>query len=482
MAAPDPKKILRIGIIHNNRIIEERLFRKTEAITIGQSPRNTFVYPLPGFPRSYELFKKRGDDYTLAFPKGLEGKVSSLDDIFDLDELVQAGKAKTAGDLYTYDLNDQARGKIVLGELTLLFQFVTPPPPVPKLKLPAAAKGGWWRQLDVAFALILLASLVIQGGSTIALNVWWETKGQYVVSAVKKKSRLFETLKAEVQIKQAQAEVPETQVDDKADDDAPPVPAPVVKEEPKKKEKSGKQKGDDEAGRQAGMQKGDAGKDKEARYKKQVENVKKNTLIKFLVSEGEGDGDGMYQNTLADGVTAGKMGDAWNMKGGIQVAQEGDVGQFIGKPKGGGAGGGGYANASDKYKVKKGGIAVGKVETPEKKAEVKIKLKIGGELGDKLGTGDIDKGSVSAVFKRRQGAIRHCYEKRLKVNQDLSGKLRVMFTIGPAGRITNIVVQSNSTNDNQLAGCITSRIKEWPFPRPKGGAVTFVHTIVLTKG
>jgi len=57
-----------------------------------------------------------------------------------------------------------------------------------------------------------------------------------------------------------------------------------------------------------------------------------------------------------------------------------------------------------------------------------------------------------------------------------------MFTIGPAGRITNIVIQTNSTGDAELGQCVMSRIKEWPFPKPSGGAVTFVRTIVLSKG
>lgn len=483
MAQNEQSKILRLGIIHNNRIIEERLFRKPGPITIGQSPKNSFVYPLPGFPRSYELFKCSKQQYTLTFPGGLDGKVSSTDDIFELSELVEQKKARKSGEFYLYDLTENSRGKIILGELTLLFQFVTPPPPVPKLKLPASARGGWLQQLDVALFLFLLGSLVIQGGSIVSLNVWWESRGKYLVSTVKKK-RLFETLKAEVQTRRNDTQKPlpkeDTKIDEKAKPEAKVAP---VKEAPKKKEKAKKKAKKKAEGKVAeAKKKGDAGKDKKARYKKQVENVKKNTLIKFLVAEGgDGEGDSMYQNTLKDGVNTGKMGDAWNMKGGIQVAQEGDVGQYVGKPKAG-AGGGGYAKAGKKYQKKK--LAVGKVDAGSKKAkkEVKLKVKIGGSLGNKLGTGNIDKQSVSAVFRRRAGAIRHCYEKRLKVVSELSGKLRVMFTIGPAGRITNIVIQSNTTGDSALASCITSRIKEWPFPRPKGGAVTFVRTIVLTKG
>ena len=486
MAQPTEEKILRVGIIHNNRIIEERLFRSSGSITIGQSPKNTFVYPLPGFPRAYQLFEHKRNVYTMAFPKGLEGKVSAANDIYDLEELVDTGKAKKVGEFYRLALTEQTRGKIVLGDLTLLFQFVTPPPPVPKLKLTAAARGGWLRQIDVPLILFLLASFIIQAGSVISANVWWELRGKYIVKTVQKKSRLFETLKAEVQLKKDDLNKDEPLPEDKDGDkkeDKPKEAAPPPKIEEKPKEAPKKAPAKKEGGEKLAAKKGDKGKDKKARYKKQLQNVKKNTLIKFLVSEGgEGEGDPMYQNTLKDGVTASKMGEAWNMKGGIQVAQEGDVGQYVGKPKAGSGKGGGYAKIDKgKYKTK-GGIKTGKVKTGKKGPEVKIKVKIGGSLGNKLGTGNIDKQSVSSVFRRRAGAVRHCYEKRLKVNQGLSGKVKIMFTIGTAGRITNIVVQSNGTGDSALGQCIISRVKEWPFPRPKGGSVTFVHTIVLTKG
>jgi outer membrane biosynthesis protein TonB len=469
MATPE-RKILRIGIIHNNRIIEERLFRKPERITIGQSPENTFVYPLPSFPRSYELFAFKDGAYTFVFPKGLEGKVSSGEDIFDLDELVQGGKAKAAGEFFRLGLNEETRGKILLGDLTLLFQFVTPPPPVPKLQLPAAAQVSWIRSIDMQYAVFLLISFLVIAGPMTYMQVWYETKGKYLVS-MGKKSKLFQDLEAEVEFRQKKEKKEE--VVEVAKNEGP---AEEVKEE-KPVEEAPKAKPAEKPSASGKGSKGGEVEDKEKRYKKNVENVKKNTLIKFLVG-GEGGGEG---GPVASGVAADKIGDAWDFKGGAQVAQEGDVGEFIGQPKGSGTGGSVYQKGSEKYSGKKA-IATGEVEAPAAREGVKLNLKIGGDLGDAFGAGAVDKGSVSAVFKRRAGAIRHCYEKRLKVNQELSGKIRVMFTIGPAGRVTTIVIKDNSSGDAELAACISDRIKEWPFPRPSGGSVTFVHTIVLTKG
>ncbi len=46
--------------------------------------------------------------------------------------------------------------------MTLLFQFVAPPPLPPKLKLPASARGGWIKSIEWHFVGFLLASALVQ--------------------------------------------------------------------------------------------------------------------------------------------------------------------------------------------------------------------------------------------------------------------------------------------------------------------------------
>ena len=54
-------KILRIGIIQGGRIVEERLVRKRESITIGQSAKNMFVVLSDALPRNWLLFEMTGN-------------------------------------------------------------------------------------------------------------------------------------------------------------------------------------------------------------------------------------------------------------------------------------------------------------------------------------------------------------------------------------------------------------------------------------
>ena len=63
-AGAAPKvKILRIGIIQGGRIVEERLVRKRENITIGQSAKNLFVVPSEALPRRWQLLFEISGNY-----------------------------------------------------------------------------------------------------------------------------------------------------------------------------------------------------------------------------------------------------------------------------------------------------------------------------------------------------------------------------------------------------------------------------------
>ena len=330
-----------------------------------------------------------------------------------------------------------------------------------------------------------MLSFLIQAGSVISLNVWWEARGKYLVRAASAKNKLFESLKSDVQLKQKNLLVDEKkdEKEDKVVADLNPAEDVKVEEDvkPDKDAKGKKGKGKDKKDTSGALlSKGDKGKNKKLRYKKMVKAVKKNTFLKYLGSVGPGSGDGV-ENTLKDGVTSSKINDAWNLKGGIEVAKQGDHGQFVAEgPNSKVAKGGGYAKLSGKKYKKK--LSTGTVKIASKKKEMAVKVKIGGQMGNVFGLGKINKGKVASVFRRKQKAIRYCYEKRLKINPNISGKVRVQFTVGPMGNVTGINILQNTTNDSSLGACIMSKIKGWRFPRPQNGQVTIIHTIVLQKG
>src|SRR5437764_1788123 len=89
-------KILRIGIIQGGKIVEERLVRKRESVTVGQSTKNTFVIPTEALPKSFLLFElaSHGAGYALNFTDGMDGRISLGDQVLALGQCKEQGRAQ----------------------------------------------------------------------------------------------------------------------------------------------------------------------------------------------------------------------------------------------------------------------------------------------------------------------------------------------------------------------------------------------------
>src|SRR5262245_49920987 len=95
MAAPAPSKVLRIGVIQGGKIIEERLLKRREPVTIGQGAKNTIVIPVSNLPQSFTLFDLKGGQYSLGFSEQMDGRVSlSESAAVDFAALKSSGQAK----------------------------------------------------------------------------------------------------------------------------------------------------------------------------------------------------------------------------------------------------------------------------------------------------------------------------------------------------------------------------------------------------
>src|SRR5436305_5578913 len=121
-SAPKPK-ILRIGIIQGGRIVEERLVRKRENITIGQSAKNMFVVLSDALPRNWLLFEASGTGYTAHFSDGMDARIAVGNEIISLSQLKQTGKIQKRGPSWVLPLDERARGKVTLAAMPILFRF-----------------------------------------------------------------------------------------------------------------------------------------------------------------------------------------------------------------------------------------------------------------------------------------------------------------------------------------------------------------------
>jgi hypothetical protein len=95
--------------------------------------------------------------------------------------------------------------------------------------------------------------------------------------------------------------------------------------------------------------------------------------------------------------------------------------------------------------------------------------------------GSIDPKQVSEFMNARFGQVKACYERRLKMNSFLEGKLDLNIDISSVGRVNAITVNDDTIGDSQMLDCVKRAIRSWEFPKPKGGRVIVGKTFNFKK-
>ena len=151
-------KVLRIGLIQEGRVIEERIIKQRSDVSVGPSEKNMFVIPAGDLPSSFTLFELKGSAYHLNFTDGMKGRLALQTGLSDL-EVLRGQAIRNSQGAYQIALTDDSRGKVVIGNTTLLFQFVAPPPIQPRPQLPVSVTRGaasvdWPTTVIAAFSFL----------------------------------------------------------------------------------------------------------------------------------------------------------------------------------------------------------------------------------------------------------------------------------------------------------------------------------------
>jgi hypothetical protein len=98
--------------------------------------------------------------------------------------------------------------------------------------------------------------------------------------------------------------------------------------------------------------------------------------------------------------------------------------------------------------------------------------KVEAEAGKSAGR---DPESVMAVVNSHRAAIEYCYQRALRKNPNLKGKISLKFIITPSGSIKDVIILSSTLHDPSVEKCIIAKIKSWrdfgPIEASKGDAV-----------
>jgi len=92
-----------------------------------------------------------------------------------------------------------------------------------------------------------------------------------------------------------------------------------------------------------------------------------------------------------------------------------------------------------------------------------------------VGTSGSDTETIGRLVRMRTKAVQQCYERALRRNPTLGGRIVVRFVVTTRSRVGEVAIVQDAVGDGTVAACMRSTIQRWTFPfRPQEDtAVTF---------
>jgi outer membrane biosynthesis protein TonB len=438
-------KILRIGVIQNGKVIEERKIPRRVTVSVGSGASNDFVVQGEAVPENWPLFEIKNGEYELVFTESMGGHINVGDDKVPLKKVRADGLANPDGEKFRYKLSDASRGRVQLSaDVSILFHFTKPAVAAAKPELPASVAVGFFANIEPFFTGVLTTSFVIHAIFTLMVVVADRT--------IEPPSR-EDVLKyiAKVKPPKIEAKVPTVPVE---------LPGDKPADAPKKKEPAG------DGGKKG---KPDKGSGNDADRRREVRQAVAGKALAAIIGAAGGDSGSAVANVFGSGTAiGGDLQNAISGTAGVGVAGSGDLTR-----RGGGTGGEGSAAGIDNLGTSGGGRVTGGTK---KKTRVRGSARVG-EIAPVDGT--VDKRGVARSIRRRQNAFQACYEAALKSNSKLKGKLVVEFTINRRGRVSDAAVIRDGLGSSQVSRCVIGVLKRIRFPAPDDGEVTISNSFVF---
>jgi hypothetical protein len=446
-------KVLRIGIVQGGKVIEERVIKQRTHVTVGPSEKASFVVPSRNLPPSFRLFELVGSDYVLNYLDGMTGRVALKTGISDLGALrAQAKRVPIqGGHFYQIALSDEARGKVVIGETTLLFQFVAPPPVQPKPQLPVSVKQGLGGDIDWSTTIIAAFSFLFHFGAIGSIYSDWMDP---VLDDEVNVAQLIES------VKQLPPPPPVEQPKE-----VPDAPATTAAAQVATAPKTG---GGGGAGKAGGPGAGKVGDARAAQISSDLDKLEL-AMLGALNSSGSATAGVLSSGDVPTGLLdAAAASGAGVGRGGVAGLNMGGGGSG-GPVRPGAVGGNGLA-----------GIGETGASAPAGAGEV---AKVKGPVGNaNVGAAAVSGGSVanaSAVVARMGAGFRRCYNKGLQENPEMKGSVRITAKIGPNGEVLSASPSGGGGLSGTVIQCVVQRVSSATFAAPEGGGATIVIPVTF---
>lgn len=442
VAASGPK-VLRIGLVQDGRVIEERIIKQRSHVTIGPSEKSMFVISSTAVPPNFRLFELVGNDYCLNFIDQMSGRVALPTGISDL--AVLKGQARrTPQGAYQVRLTEDSRGKVVVGDLTFLFQFVAPPPVQPRPQLPVAVYRGtssidWPTTIIASFAFLV---------HFLAIGALYSDWLDPIVDEEVSVAGLVDTMKNLPPPPPIEEEQVETE--DKAE---------KAEDKPAEKPKA-QAKGKDTKAEGGAMSAKEA-----AALSNELDQLEMATLGALSnmgpatagVLKGGDVPTSALDDAAASGAGVGVGG--FNLGKGGGAIRPGQGGGLAGIGQTGR--GSGTEGAGAEKIVKKG---------PKGSASVGGAAVSGGTVSN-----------ASRVVAGMRAGFRNCYNRGLAINPDAAGSIRLTIRVGPGGEVQGVSAVPSGNLPGSVVSCVKARASAAQFSPPEGGTAAVVVPVTFVK-
>ncbi len=443
--------------IHHAGKVDQRVIQEGDQFTIGQRPDNDLTLYGQDYPKKHILFIKRDGYYHLNVPKFVDGgEIRAGDSVLNiLDLMVHGILSNNNNDSYPIKLSPNKRGFLAIGKTRIDFLFEqrrivreVVPPFAGFSPLHVTINN---LKSDLTFKLIFLVLLLLN------LSVLYSFK-DYVV-----KETNGDIEKVEQRFTRFMLKLPQEveSVDDRAFDIAASGETSAESNASKNQtNRSGTRTGTGQRRSGGGNPAARAG------------------LLGLIASIGTGESS--TGTSVVDAlVNRGLVADLNNIVGGgtnLKVTNGGNnkdaldpLDQLIGT---GGSGG------IDDF------LSAIEDDVPqvELKKQAKVDLVKPSKItGSKAAMGQRTEQSIWSVVSTRQGAIKYLYEKYLKRNPNLRGKVTVEFTIAANGFVTDTRVIESTIDNPEFERELVALVKRLKFDPIPTGNLTTVFPFVFSK-
>lgn len=452
-----PKHALRVGIFLRGRLLEERFFERPRAVYVGHDIRgNDIVVPSGALSGRARLFSRRGGELRLHLPPGARGRLSRRTDgkaeVIDIEPI--DGER-------TLPLDSRVRGKVDIGEVTILFHFASPPARIERAKLPAEVRGGWLRDVHPLMAAALVFSAILQIGF-----VGWAVSQDWP-EALDDSLRVDDGFARLIQVAPDEPDEPDDPVDLEASPDAE-GPAAATPEEPTEPAERAEPSSEPEP------PPGPA---------RMSDFDETETVLGILSSKGP-DGESAIDQVIASANSR----DVDAAFANASRYRTGELGQTDVDTSPGSRGGTGEAvgsaelHRSDGARRAEAGVDTGGVA--EEAVEC-IGCRMESAPEDLSNPGAISNPeAIANAIRRIEGRIQSCYERSAKRDPTISGKVVVTFTVvarGARGAFTD-ARPTVDTVGKGVGKCVAREIGRLRIRSAPGGPVVVNKTFVFEQG